>query len=205
MILSETTIPTALKLKNNTAHHHQLLEELLVPHLQNSTTNAQYGAILKTFYGFFKPMEVLLEQYVDVNVMPDLTLRRKAALILTDLDHLNITGYPVLAVNLPHIINTLQALGAMYVLEGSTLGGRGITKMMLKNNSALTLSGLNFFAGYGADTGPKWVAFQNIINGITNEEDVMQMVTAANDTFLKFKLWILQSIGEKGQEEGSNP
>jgi heme oxygenase len=205
MILSETAIPTALKLKNNTAHHHHLLEELLVPHLQRSTTNAQYGAILKAFYGFFKPVEVLSEQYVDVNVMPDITLRRKAALILTDLDHLNITGSPVLAVNLPHITNTCQALGAMYVLEGSTLGGRGITKMMLKNNPALTLSGLNFFAGYGADTGKKWLAFQDIINGFTSEEDVMQMVNAANDTFLKFKLWVLQSIGETVQVEGNNP
>jgi len=130
MILSETATATALTLKNSTTHNHQLLEELLVPHLQNSTTIAQYVSILKTFYGFFKPVEVLLEQYVDVNVMPGMPLRRKAKLILDDLDCLSITGSPVLSVNLPHVANVSQALGAMYVLEGSTLGGRGKPAMV---------------------------------------------------------------------------
>jgi heme oxygenase len=53
----------------------------------------------------------------------------------------------------------------MYVIEGSTLGGRIILKHI---HTALGLDenkGASFFAGYGAETGIRWKKIMNIMSG----------------------------------------
>jgi heme oxygenase len=54
---------------------------------------------------------------------------------------------------------------------------------------------LSFFNGYGEATGPMWNTFQKALNdlGYTNQE-LSIIVGSANDTFLKFKQWIQQSM-----------
>jgi heme oxygenase (biliverdin-IX-beta and delta-forming) len=83
----------------------------------------------------------------------------------------------------------------LYVLEGSTLGGRGITRMLLKQCGALSLHHVTFFNSYGEKTGPMWLRFQEALNGLDyTESETAATVQAANDTFLNFKRWIEETL-----------
>ena len=54
-----------------------------------------------------------------------------------------------------------EALGLLYVLEGSTLGGRMIRGMLTARGGDLT--GLSFLDPYGPRTGARWRAFLGVL------------------------------------------
>lgn len=180
-------------IKQCTADNHTALETLLLPQLEAIRAAQDYMGILKSFYGFFKPVENLIEQFIDESILPDINTRRKASLLLHDLTFFKAhTAEIALATHLPKITNVPQALGALYVLEGSTLGGRGITKMLQKNEAAqLDNAAMKFFSGYGAATGTMWTTFlQKLNNYTTDNNEIEEMIEAANQTFLQFKNWL---------------
>lgn len=187
------TLATTVLLKQHTARTHEELEQILLPRIEGVDSIESYHSLLKIFYGFFKPLEEKVLIFVDDKILPDINHRRKTQLILQDLQ-INTSRQLPISSDLPRITNSMQALGALYVMEGSTLGGRGITKIILKNNNFLNPSGIVFFNGYGAETGKMWTAFQMAINSISGDEAIQQMLDAANDTFLKFKNWIQSTI-----------
>lgn len=186
----------ATALKDNTVDAHQELEALLIPKLRTACTRADYARLLKTFYGYFAPVEKRIEQYITSLQMPDIRQRRKASFLLDDLTCLGVsTDQLPLSNFLPQIESEAEAWGALYVLEGSTLGGRGITKMLLKQCPELTLHEIKFFNGYGDETGPMWVRFQKALNGLAYQTgDMAAANRSANATFLNFKQWIEQSM-----------
>jgi heme oxygenase len=80
--------------------------------------------------------------------LPDYAHRRKSTLLLNDISKLKGNHTLDICSNIPAITNVCQAIGALYVLEGSTLGGRFIYRNI---ESALDLqvnSGASFFYGY---------------------------------------------------------
>lgn len=125
--------------------------------------------------------------------LPDVAARRSAALILDDLEAIGEDLQNMeRCTSLPQIDNLSQAFGALYVLEGSSLGGRIISRMM-KNKEGLPLhtGGLRFFEGYGKETGEKWKAFLEALNGQPEGEAI---VAAANQTFQSFQNWMIRTI-----------
>jgi heme oxygenase len=50
-------------------------------------------------------------------------------------------------------------VGALYVLEGSTLGGQVITRQLAQSIQVYPGKGASFFHGHGADTAVRWNAF----------------------------------------------
>lgn len=85
-----------------------------------------------------------------------------------------------------------QAFGSLYVMEGSTLGGKMIYKVVKELLGLDEQNGLSFFYGYGAETGNKWKIFQQSLLKLssehTNTDD--QIIDSANHTFLQLKAWI---------------
>ena len=80
-------------------------------------------------------------------------------------------------------------LGAMYVLEGSTLGGQYIAHTV---ESALNLqSGVGdaFFRGYGKDTMPRWREFQQVL-ATTPDSEAEAVIGAAKQMFAIFRVWM---------------
>lgn len=168
-----------------------------MPCLNSIASSRDYVQLLKAFYGFFSPVEEAVAPFITKAVLPDWQQRRKANLIVADLAALQ-HGEEILpvATQLPCIQNLPQAMGALYVMEGSTLGGRGIAKMLLKNNAALLEARhLQFFNGYGAATGAMWTTFVNVLNAFSwTEAEIEEMVAAANQTFYFFKTWLQEKL-----------
>lgn len=184
----------ATRLKQATHAAHQSLEGMMIPAMKQIHHRQGYAQLLHLFYGYYAPLECLLEPFVG-KYLPDITTRRKASLILDDLDALGEgnAAIPQTTV-LPNITNAAQAMGALYVLEGSTLGGTHIAQLLQKQLGSDT--GLSFFRGYGGETGSKWKTFLEALNAFpANETQEAELVAAANETFNTLKHWTALHYG----------
>src|SRR5438309_9925339 len=118
------------KVRAATGAYHQALDRLMIPNIEAVQSKNDYAELLLLFYGFFKPVYNSIDTFIDTNYLPDYQSRRKAEWILNDLKDLAIDYNVHLCEHLPNINNNAAAFGALYVLEGSTLGGMVIKKMI---------------------------------------------------------------------------
>jgi heme oxygenase (biliverdin-IX-beta and delta-forming) len=111
----------------------------------------------------------------------DFLARPRSALVTEGIRAL---GHPV-SLDRPvslRILTRAQALGALYVLEGSSLGGRTILKELKRRD--VSLVGLDFLDPYGNRTGQRWKSFLTIFEReITSGEENADAVKGALDTF----------------------
>jgi heme oxygenase len=173
-------------LKEQTKSNHQKLEKKLVNKMRSMRTVTDYTDLLRLFYSYFGGLEKMIKLHLDQARLPDYLIRRKAAALASDLIELG-AMVPALArkSELPAIHNHNQALGALYVIEGSTLGGKIISKMVSHQLPSTNGHGLSFFNGYGDGTENMWEQFKQVLNRPENLPGD-EMISAANDTFLKF-------------------
>ena len=79
-------------------------------------------------------------------------------------------------------------------MEGSTLGGLYISKMIAKQLNLTNGAFLSFFDGYGEQTEEMWNSFKSALDEqVVHTAEQAAVVQAANDTFKKFKTWIALS------------
>lgn len=176
------------KLRENTKTAHIELEKVLVQKIKSIHTTNDYLEILVYFYQFFAPLEMAIFSQIEA-VLPDSAQRRKSEWIVEDFHSLApsyppISPYPYI----PEINSPSQAIGALYVIEGSTLGGQVICKMVAQRLGISTKTGFVFFSGYGENTSTMWENFKNYINGIKwGVEEEKELIDSANRTFTLFK------------------
>lgn len=186
-------------LKKETFHAHTESEKILTPKLASITSYEDYASVLKMFYGYFSPVEALIKFYISKDVLNDIDERRNSLFILRDLKAINHSTDALPVCNdLPKIKSSLEALGTMYVLEGSTLGGRMISKMLTKNASVVFNEyNLNFFNGNKEDTGYKWTYFLSVLDKYGEHADVI--VASANETFKCLTKWMEKFYESEGK------
>ena len=180
-------------LRQNTKNYHQQTETVLVGRIRKIETLDDYTRLLQLFYGYFGGLEKKIDTAINKTALPDYDERRKTVSIANDLKKLG-AGVPLTAANgqLPEIKSHLQAMGAMYVIEGSTLGGKIISKM-IGQKLAVGEDVLSFFNGYDDNTDHMWTSFKQALNRqAQNHTEADVVIKAANETFLQFKNWIKQ-------------
>lgn len=186
-------ISLPLQLKSQTSSNHQHLEKLLMGQMRLVKSPEDYLKILSLFYGYFSGLEALINKFIGENQLTDYAKRRKTKSIANDIIYFR-GNLPLIAIDddLPTITNHLEAFGALYVIEGSTLGGSIISKIMRKQlNVQFGTKGFTFFDGYGNHTEEMWTNFKTVLVTLTKTEEENQLIIeAANETFLKFSKWI---------------
>ena len=180
------------RLKHETSQAHLYTEKLLLKKLQAIHSVDDYQHILKIFYGFFKPVEGAISNYLNSTILPDYHLRGFADRIMHDLLALGDQVPTAISAVLPHVDNVREACGAMYVMEGSTLGGQVIARILReKENIAIADESLTFFRGHGDRTVPMCRTFQAFLNDTFKTETQLEEVTgSATETFEKLGDWI---------------
>lgn len=152
------------ELRRSTRDRHAAIEALLA--LDVAPGLARYGAILCGFDAFLRPWEDAVRRALPARLQPWFDGRRRAAFLAQDLAHLHLRTPAALAARGAQAVaalplgNLAQALGAMYVIEGSALGGQVIAPRL---QHALGLSagrGASYFNGYGEHSGPMWRQFR---------------------------------------------
>ena len=176
------------KLKIRTLVSHQELEKLLVQHMRGMKSRDDYLNLLKYFYSYFGALEDRINLYITNKELPDYKERRKSASLAADI--LSLGGElpkKTPAEALPVIENHLQAFGALYVMEGSTLGGL-IISQMIRKQLGVPDQHLTFFQSYGDHLVTMWKKFKVTLDGQPeNNTDAEIVITAADATFRQFK------------------
>ena len=187
-------LPLADLLKIETKVNHQQLEKSLIKQMRLITTPEHYVKLLQLFYGYFGALEEKINEFILPHHLEEehQFQRRKTKNIEDDIHSYGGT-IPEKATDedLPEITNHLQAFGALYVIEGSTLGGKVIAKMMQRQMETDAIEGFTFFHGYGDETESRWAAFKKLLN--KQSSDIVEkdkVVGAADETFAKFHSWI---------------
>ncbi|HVW95586.1 MAG TPA: biliverdin-producing heme oxygenase [Mucilaginibacter sp.] len=180
------------RLKSETLSNHQQLEKLLVNRIRQIRNAGDYLVLLQLFYAYFARLEELLDQHLDRTKIPDYDKRRKADTLLRDIRSLNGEPWEMNErLDLPAISNHAQGLGAMYVFEGSTLGGSVIVGMLNKQLKIDNGACFNYFGGYGADNQAMWQEFKTLLNQqMFTHTDAAEMVASANQTFSGLENWL---------------
>jgi heme oxygenase (biliverdin-IX-beta and delta-forming) len=120
------------------------------------------------------------------SVISDADERRKADLIRNDLQQLPAAAAEIPAFDLSNQNLSLPfALGVMYVVEGSSLGGRFILKHISSKLDIGPANGGSYMNGYAESTGVKWKLFlQQLERWLAeHEQDAQQVIEAARHAF----------------------
>ena len=186
-------------LKKNTYPEHQAAEKKMILALKKLETQEDYIRMLSWLYSFYAPLEDRIRQYVTEDTLPDITKRCRAGYILEDIKQSGETAGEIGEItankitsapekDLPIIDSADRALGALYVLEGSTLGGRIIAGMITRQLGPT--AGNSYFNSYGAETENMWQSFKDFLDQPRSAEQQAAIIDAAKETFITFKNWI---------------
>lgn len=155
-----------------------------------TVTAADTARFLTGMYGFVQPYEAQLRAHAaEFGPAWELERRYRAPLILEDLARLGHATVPPLCPTLPPLDTRPQLLGAMYVMEGSTLGGQVIARMLAKAG----IEARAYFSGYGDQTGPLWKSFCQQLDEATTTADTETTLASAIHTFQTLSGWLNHS------------
>jgi heme oxygenase len=170
-------------LRRSTAGAHGRLEERLRVFERLSAEGPL--PLLRSFYGFHQPIEAALRPWAEQLPELDLDRRRKALALERDLSRAgaNAATLARLPRTPPPALRTVgDVLGVLYVVEGSTLGGRAIHKACAR--LGFDLGALSFFDVYGRETGPLWRAFCAVLEARAGCTDIRRdAARTAAETF----------------------
>jgi len=180
-------------LREHTRIQHARLEERLAIERRVRDRDA-YVDLLKRFHGFYVPVEARLAAFTPAfrEHGIDLTERFKATNLLRDLkvfgEYVSEPADPDL---LPDLSTFPHAVGCLYVLEGSTLGGQVILRHVRQSLRIDEHNGAAFFSGYGPRTGAMWQAFLKFLGALPFEPaETAQAIAAARETFESLETWL---------------
>jgi len=171
-------------LKQNTAEYHDAAEKLFNSEkIFNKTfTLEDYKKIINTNYLMLLHSEDKIFSNLSDKFSEKLQLdqRKKLPLIEKDLQSLSLENQ-----NASHDLefsNDYEALGAMYVIEGSTLGGNVIAKQLSKTEGFDNVT-FNFFGCYQENTGPMWKNFKEVLDTEVTEENYNEVLSGAKKLY----------------------
>lgn len=183
-------------LRESTKTYHQKLEELPVSKvlLSPGVQVSDYKKYLQLMYGIIVPFEAHYFPRLE-SIMAGLDNRRKAQHLENDLVSLGMTPEEVKELPLwqpDSTVSAANAIGAFYVIEGSTLGGAVIHKHLQQHLNLPETADGNYLQPYGRETGSYWKAFMDIFcNYCCAEEELgAEAIDGASATFRAIHDWL---------------
>ena len=184
-------------IRHSTHTQHKALEKRLnFPH--SFKTKASFARVLSLFHVFQSELTEYAAHFRD-RVVSEFELDKRCRLSLLEQD-MALLGMPQHAeqVTASHLeLSTLDAFyGALYVSEGSTLGGHLIQTAMLKIHGEEARQWTHYLNPYGEQMIPMWSQFKAVLEAEINagRVDVDNVVRGAGDSF-QYLLDIAQELG----------
>jgi heme oxygenase len=156
---------------------------------------SDYRRLLVRLYGFHRPFEDIVRSAADVyRIDLDMNARARSPMLLADLQTI---GFDPSAATLPlwppslRLVSKGSLLGALYVLEGSALGGVQIARALKDRVGNGLGKALLFFVGRGDRQGAMWREFVEELESLRDDdEEAMRAEDAAIMTFRAFEDWM---------------
>jgi heme oxygenase len=178
--LNDQSTSLAQRLRHETSSQHRQLEASIGFDIHSPDVRAAFG-MLRTFYGVLRDLEPAMLKLLPEPIAGG---RSKLDLLVSDLQRLGMRAHQIDALGsapawLP--ASPAEAAGAMYVFEGSTLGGKVIVKT-LRGLPDWPITGACYFDPYGPQTKGKWKQLQAYLDAMPLA-DHDSVVRAAQLTF----------------------
>jgi heme oxygenase (biliverdin-IX-beta and delta-forming) len=187
------------QLRAKTAGSHQLIEQNIASQqlMSPGVTLLQYGHYLKNLYSFVHVFEKMVFPLLNHYPLLQLDNRKKGHLLQADLAVLNDTAeLHLLSDELftTHYHSVPAALGGMYVLEGSTLGGQIINRHLLNTLGNAVEGSTTYFTAYAGQTGSMWKNFlQLLCEAAVATNGKQEIIESAVNTFTLLNTSLLKS------------
>ena len=186
-LLQEATAPAHQRLHNHAG---------LAAVASGTINKHDYICLLKRLYGFHRSFdEMLCAAGPAFQTGLDLRIRQRAFHIGQDLatlgvDKLTLANLPLCDAITPPV-SCAELLGALYVVEGSTLGGRVLARALSSLLGPDGMDGRRFFFGYGEEHATMWrdVVMQIEANANTPARQI-EIVKGATRAFRDFEMWM---------------
>jgi heme oxygenase len=186
------------RLRSETAASHRALEAVL-DMLAPSFDFARYCETLRGFHAFLHPLLAMIAAQVPARYCRDVNLQRHLERLDRDIAALRLAPRRAAAgAELPRISGAAQAWGALYVIEGSTLGARILAPHFHAAFAIDADSGCAYFSGDAAaphdeSRGLSWPAFRRLLDSAVETSAHSSAVDAANATFFALQCWLVSA------------
>lgn len=190
-LLPGGTVSLIEKLRRETAAAHDRIErDLDIEHRLADVD--RYRGLVERFYGFHLPWEAQASaSLADDRFFEE---RRKVGLLQKDLSALGHTDRSIARLPVcpfpPSTASRPETFGALYVMEGSTLGGAVIARLVGRRLGLSAGCGCDYFTAYGPRLGAMWTAFRERLEAVASPETDDLVVAAANRTFDAMRRWM---------------
>ncbi len=174
------------ELRAATRPQHDRIEQLLA--LQAPMPLRRYAAIVLGFQHFLTGWEQELVDALPARLHGWLAARSRRGFVAQDVEFLAaalpVDVMPAAARCLPAPC-LAAAFGALYVIEGSALGGQVITPWLQRDLGLTPGRGASYFHGFGERTGAMWKEFRELAQAEVGDApaDRALAVRAAEQTF----------------------
>jgi len=160
-------------------------------------SRSEYLLVLARVYGHHRPAEEALARALPMlppEVEADRRLRR-TALLEADLLAL---GFDAVAIGslprwqAPDFASAEEAIGMLYVLEGSTMGGQVIARHLAGLLGLGPGNGAGHLLPYGLEVGARWRSFRDALTELdaSGRIDGERVVEAACEAFSSLDAWV---------------
>ena len=99
----------------------------------------------------------------------------------------------------PHFASAEALVGALYVIEGSTLGGQFIAQQLAKTIHVYPGKGASFFNGHGADTSSRWNDLWKFAASVCVDGSLEDVCTPAGQMFGEFESMLNACVDQRMQ------
>jgi heme oxygenase len=191
-------------LKQATRSDHEATEST-VSLMDPALTRADYVAVLQRMYDAVRAWDDWSTAHAPPALVPLLAGRHRSLLIEADLNtlhaptpsiHNNSNASLDTYLNGDEAERTAAFLGAMYVIEGSTLGGQYIARHVEQTLGFEPGHGDSYFRGYGDQTGSMWRDFKAILAEVPDAHTDL-VVQSAKQMFDFFAAHMTDTVENK--------
>ena len=149
-------------LRHRTAPHHERIERLLG--LGGDIGLDRYGEIVRGFESFHAQWEPRLRAALPAPMREWFDARCRGPLAARDLAALGLEAERGPATFDLRIDSPCAAIGSLYVIEGSALGGQVVARQLQRQHARDARSGAAYFHGAGERTGAQWREFLGVLS-----------------------------------------
>jgi heme oxygenase len=177
------------QLRRKTLPDHNAVEQS-VPLMDDELDVDTYVSCLRKLHGIITAWEERAAPDAPAWIQPLLAARRRGHLLTLDLAWFGVDPPGGAKPTLPEMRDTASLLGAMYVIEGSTLGGQLIARRVELVLGLTAGHGNAYFCGHKERTGQLWKEFCDALRTKVPDGETDTVIAAAKAMFGVFRSWM---------------
>ena len=176
------------RLREETETDHRAVEASL-SFMSDELRLEEYLTALQRLHGVVSAWELLAETVSSTELRIMLETRARRFLLEDDIRALQ-GQVPAGTAPLPQFRSRAEFLGALYVMEGSRLGGQFIARHVSAVLGLKDGIGTSYFRGFGEKTGSNWKELLRILESEISESDTGSTIAGARAMFQAFGTWM---------------